>query len=91
MEAGTPVGDGEVCPKCGDRLPTKRERQLERELARKTSRLAGIYGLLKVAELSWRNNLPDVSGDIELANTGQEAARQGPTSSGIQTQSKEKP
>jgi hypothetical protein len=33
MEAGTPVGDGEVCPKCGDRLPTRRERHLEAELA----------------------------------------------------------
>ena len=33
MEAGTPVKDGEVCPKCGDRLPTRQERSLEKELA----------------------------------------------------------
>jgi ribosomal protein L18 len=33
MEAGTPVGDGEVCPKCGDRLPTRRLRRTEAELA----------------------------------------------------------
>jgi hypothetical protein len=25
MEAGTPIRPGQVCPRCGDRLPTKRE------------------------------------------------------------------
>ncbi len=33
MEEGTTVKDGEVCPKCGDRLPTRRVRRLEAELA----------------------------------------------------------
>jgi hypothetical protein len=32
MEAGTPVKDGEVCPKCGDRLPTKLERKQAAQL-----------------------------------------------------------
>ena len=33
MEAGTPVGRGEVCPKCGDRLPTRTEDTLREQLA----------------------------------------------------------
>ena len=33
MEAGTPVGRGEVCPKCGDRLPTRTEDSLREQLA----------------------------------------------------------
>src|SRR5262249_25271063 len=33
MEAGTPVRLGEVCPKCGDRLPTRTEVELRAELA----------------------------------------------------------
>ena len=40
MEAGTPVGDGEVCPKCGDRLPTKTERRLEQRLREFEAKLA---------------------------------------------------
>lgn len=50
MEAGAPVKDGEVCPRCGDRLPTRRERELKRQLAEAEKDLDAAKARAEAAE-----------------------------------------
>jgi len=53
MRAGTPVRLGEVCPKCGDRLPTRTETEQREKIAQLTSALAAETAARERAERRW--------------------------------------
>ena len=53
MESGTPVKAGEVCPKCGDRSPTRTVIQLWQEMTVLTARLQSAEELLGRQPQHW--------------------------------------